>query len=42
MDKRMEKHIERSFNELENVHLAPYGNEQSLDSRGGRDWAVGG
>ncbi len=40
VEKRVEKHIERIFNELENVHLVLCGNEQSLDTRKGR-WDSG-
>lgn len=36
VEKRVEKHIERICNELENVHLVLCGNEQSLDTRKGR------
>lgn len=33
---RVEKHIEHIPNELKNVHLVLFGNEQSLDIRQGR------
>lgn len=37
----MEKHIEHSLNELKNVHLVLFGNEQSLDKRQGRGFKTG-